>query len=305
MKKACVIGGAGFIGSFVVDQLIEKGFDVCVIDDLSTGSKTNLKHRINFYKTDIKNKKAVEDIFNIEKPDYVYLLAAKINVRESIKDPIDDAMTNIIGCLNVCEACVKYKIKKIIFSSTGGAIYGEDAIIPTPESEKEKPLSPYGVAKLSIEKYLDFYKSVHKLDYTILRYSNVYGPRQNSKGEGGVISIFINNILNNKVSNIFGDGEQTRDFIYVKDVAQANLLALDLSGIFNVGSKTEITINNLYQKIKTLIGSDIEPEFTKGISGEIKRSCLDNQKIIKEIGENQYYLEEGLLQTIDYFKNIS
>lgn len=192
--KILTTGGAGFIGSWIVDTLIDNGHQVIVIDDLSSGSLDNLNEKAKFYKIDIRDSKTRE-IFKEHKPDYVIHTAAEISVRESIINPIPSADVNILGTLNLLNNCVEFKVKKFIFSSTGGAIYGENAAVPTPETELEYPESPYGISKLSIEKYLNFYKKVHGLDYVSLRYSNIFGPRQNYKGEAGVIALFINKIL--------------------------------------------------------------------------------------------------------------
>lgn len=302
--KILVTGGAGFIGSHIVDALIEKGFDVIVIDNLSTGNKENLNSKVKFYELNIKNKREIEEIFKKEKPDYVFHLAAQINVRESIRNPVKDALVNIIGTLDLLDCCVKYKVKKIIFSSTGGAIYGDDAKIPSNEEEKENPTSPYGIAKLTIEKYLEFYKNIYGLDYVSLRYSNVYGPKQNSKGEAGVIAIFIDKILSEEQPIINGSGEQTRDYVYVKDVANANLLALKLSGIFNVGTGIETSVNEIFKRIVKEMGKNgenIKEIHGDAIKGEQMRSCLDTNRLIKEGWKINYDLDNGLRETVEWF----
>jgi|SRR3989344_4423047 len=300
--KSLVTGGAGFIGSWIVDSLIDKGHEVIVIDNLSTGKEENLNKKAVFYKKDILDKEIIQ-IFLKEKPDYVFHLAAQINVRRSIENPSEDAQTNILGTLNLLDACTKSKVKKFIFSSTGGAIYGEDVKIPTLETEKTDPISPYGIAKFTIEKYLEFYKKVYGLDYTILRYSNVYGPRQNAKGEAGVIAIFVTDIIKNKSFTIFGDGEQTRDYVYVKDVADANILALNLSGIFNIGTEKETSVNDLIKTLESIEKSKFSVKNINAIKGELKRSCLSSEKIKKAGWKQQYNLEKGLKETLDYFKN--
>jgi len=300
--KILVTGGAGFIGSWVVDTLINKDFNVVVIDNLSSGSKENLNKKAKFYEIDIRDKK-IDEIFQNEKIDYVFHLAAQINLRESIKNPVEDANINILGALNILNNCVKHKIKKFIFSSTGGAIYGDDCKIPTSETEEEKPMSPYGVAKLAIEKYLEFYKKVYGLDYVSLRYSNVYGPRQNSKGEAGVVAIFIDKLLLGEQPIINGSGEQTRDYVYVKDVAEANILALKLSGVFNVGTGKETEVNEIFRKIVNIMNSNLKEIHGPEIKGEQMRSCLDPGKLIKKDWGIGYDLEKGLKETINYFKN--
>ncbi len=302
--KILVTGGAGFIGSWIVDFLIDEDYEIIVIDNLSTGNKENLNSKVKFYELDIRDKKLIE-IFENEKPDYVFHLAAQINVRESIKNPLEDCEINILGTLNLLNCCIKTGVRKIIFSSTGGAIYGDNCKIPTPETEKENPNSPYGIAKLSIEKYLEFYKNVYDLDYVALRYSNVYGPRQNSKGEAGVIAIFIDKILSGEQPIINGTGEQTRDYVYVKDVANANLLALKLLGIFNVGAGIETSVNEIFNRIVKEMGKNgenIKEIHGDAIKGEQLRSCLDANKLIKEGWKINYDLNNGLRETVSYFK---
>ena len=299
--KALVTGGAGFIGSWVVDYLVNEGFEVVVIDNLSTGKKENLNKKAGFYQLDIRDKK-IADIFKNEKPDCVFHLAAQMDVRKSIINPVEDANVNILGSLNILNNCVANKVKKIIFSSSGGAIYGDNVEVPSSETEKEKPISPYGVAKLAVEKYLGFYKKVYGLDYASLRYANVYGPRQNSKGEAGVIAIFSDKILSGEKVKINGSGKQTRDFVYMKDVAKANVMALNLSGVFNVGTGKETEINQIFQKIKEIAGKG-EKFHGSAIAGEQLRSCLDSSKLNKKGWKPDYSLELGLKETLEFFKN--
>ena len=298
----CVTGGAGFIGSNLVDKLINKGYKVIIVDNLSSGFEKNINSKAKFYGVDINHEKVLKYIFEIEKPEYVFHLAAQINLRESIKQPVNDAEINILGTLKLLNCCVEHNVKKIIFSSTGGAIYGDNCSIPTSENEIENPKSPYGIAKLTIEKYLKFYRDVHNLDFVSLRYSNVYGPRQNSKGEAGVIAIFIDNILSKNIPAINGLGEQTRDYIFVEDIVDANLLAIDLEGIYNVSVGEETRVNEIYNKIKKIMNININAIHNPEIKGEQMRSCLNSQNL-KDTGWNiNYSLDEGLKITIDYFK---
>ena len=301
-KCVCVTGGAGFIGSNLVDKLITKGYKVIIVDNLSSGFEKNINSKAKFYGVDINHEKVLKYIFEIEKPEYVFHLAAQINLRESIKQPVNDAEINILGTLKLLNCCVEHNVKKIIFSSTGGAIYGDNCSIPTSENEIENPKSPYGIAKLTIEKYLKFYRDVHNLDFVSLRYSNVYGPRQNSKGEAGVIAIFIDNILSKNIPAINGLGEQTRDYIFVEDIVDANLLAIDLEGIYNVSVGEETRVNEIYNKIKKIMNININAIHNPEIKGEQMRSCLNSQNL-KDTGWNiNYSLDEGLKITIDYFK---
>ncbi|MCX5704307.1 MAG: NAD-dependent epimerase/dehydratase family protein [Candidatus Omnitrophica bacterium] len=299
--KILVTGGAGFVGSHIVDNLIENKHEVIVLDNLSTGDISNLNKNAKFYKEDIKNKDKIEEIFQIEKPEIVYHTAAQVNVRESISNPIMDAQTNIIGSLNLIEECKKNKVKKIIFSSSA-AVYSALSHIPTSETEPTEPTNPYGVAKLTVEKYLKYYKHSHNLDFVILRYSNVYGPRQSNKGEAGVVSIFVNKILNKNQITINGAGDQTRDFIFVEDVARASILALNLEGIYNVSTGKESSINEIFSLIKKYTNSGVIASHAPAIFGELRRSILNPSKI-KEKGWESTELKEGLKKTADWFKN--
>lgn len=302
--KILVTGGGGFIGSHLVDKLIFKKHQVIVVDNLSTGDIKNLNKKAKFYKIDILNSK-ISEIFKNEKPEIVFHLAAKIDVRKSVENPILNAKTNILGSLNILENCRKFNIRKVIFSSTGGAIYGDVDIIPTPEIENPQPISPYGIEKLTIEKYLKYYFKVFKMPYTILRFANVYGLRQNPKNEAGVVSIFIDNFLKNKQSFIFGDGKQTRDFIYVEDVCEALTLAMysKKNEIYNIGTGIETSINDLYNVIKNIFQKDIKPIYLPPKEGEVKRNCLDISKIKKDLRWNpKYDLIKGIKNILKYIK---
>jgi len=295
--KILVTGGAGFIGSHLSDRLIKEGHNVIVVDNLSTGKKENINKKAKFYKIDICSPK-ISLIFKKEKPETVFHLAAQINVRKSVEDPIKSAKTNILGSLNILENCKKYKIKKIIFTSTGGAIYGEANKIPTPESYPANPISPYGIEKLTIEKYLNYYYQIFKIPYIALRLSNVYGPRQNSKGEAGVVGIFIDKMLSKGQPIINGSGKQTRDFIYVEDVVSACLKAMEYKGkkeIFNIGTGIETSINELYKIISKLLKTKIKPKYAPEKPGDLKRSCLNISLAKKELKwEPKFDLEKGL-----------
>jgi UDP-glucose 4-epimerase len=301
--RVLITGGAGFIGSHITDLLIKQGYEITIIDNLSTGKIENLNPRVRFYKEDLRNFQKIKEIFQNSNPEIVYHLAAQIDVRKSVENPIEDAEINILAALNLLELSKKYKVKHFIFSSTGGAIYGDTKIIPTPEEHKEFPISPYGCAKLTIEKYLNYYKQVYNLKYTILRYSNVYGPRQNSKGEAGVISIFFENLFNNKNPKIFG-GIQTRDFVYVEDVARANLLALndEKSNTYNIGTGIETDIIGIFSKMNKYFKNKFSPEYYEMKKGEQKRSCLSCEKIKNSLKwQPQTNLDDGLDKTYSWF----
>ena len=304
MSKILVTGGAGFIASHLTDKLIEKGHNVVVIDNLSTGKKENLNPKAKFYEADICNSE-IAQIFQEEKPEIVFHFAAQIDVRKSVKDPIQDAEVNILGSLNLLQNCQKAGVKKFIFASSGGAIYGDTDVIPTPETHTENPESPYGICKLTIEKYLHFYKETFGLNYTALRFANIYGPRQNSKGEAGVIAVFCDKMLKNQEVVINGDGEQTRDFVFVDDVINAALLSMEQekSDIYNIGAGEETNINDIFRKIKELTGSSCEEIHAPSKAGEQKRSCLDFSKAKEKLNWGpEYNLEKGLENTIKWFK---
>lgn len=302
--KCLVTGGAGFIGSHLVNRLIEKGHKVVIIDNLSTGKKENLNPKAGFYKTDVQNPK-ISGIFKKEKPDFVFHYAAQIDIKKSLDNPIKSAKTNILGSLNILENSKIFGVKKIIFASSGGAVYGEAKTIPTPENCILKPVSPYGIEKMVIEHYLDFYKREYNLDYLILRLANVYGPRQNSKGEAGVVAAFFNKILSGKQPVINGNGKQTRDFVFVDDVARANILGIDRNktGIFNIGTSKETAINILFRRFKKIFNSRIEEIHKFGEDGGQKRSCLNYSKAKKELKwQPKYSLNKGLEKTKEWFK---
>ncbi|MCM8787748.1 MAG: SDR family oxidoreductase [Candidatus Omnitrophica bacterium] len=305
IKKILVTGGAGFIGSHLVDKLIKDNYKVVVIDNLSTGKKENLNSKAKFYKIDIQSQK-ISQVFKKEKPEIVFHYAAQIDVRKSVENPIKDAKINILGTLNILENCKKYKVQKFIFASTGGAIYGDADIIPTPEDYPEFPLSPYGIEKLIVDKYLNYYYQVFGLPFVSLRLANVYGPRQNSKGEAGVIAIFCDKMLSSSQPIINGNGKQTRDFIYVDDVVEASILAMKSKkvGIYNIGTAKETNINEIFGKIKKLTKANCKKIYGPIKEGEQKRSCLDFKRAQKELGWTpKISLAEGLRKTVGWFRN--
>jgi len=306
MANILVTGGAGFIGSHLVDALIDQKHNVIIIDNLVTGQEKNINEQVFFYQLDIKDKD-IKDIFKQYQFDYVFHLAAQINLRKSVEDPVFDAQANILGSLNLLENCKHFKIKKIIFSSTGGALYGDAEIIPTPETYLARPISPYGVAKLTIENYLHYYQQIHGLNYTVLRYANVYGPRQNSLAEAGVVSIFITKILDNQQPIINGDGKQTRDYVYVADVVKANLLAMQNQdfGVYNVATAIETDVNQIFNLIaNNFTDKQIIEEHGPAMTGEQKTSCLDISKIDSELGWTpQVHLEQGIKNTVEWFRD--
>ena len=304
MSKILITGGAGFIGSHVADALIACGHTIVIIDNFSIGKKENINASARVYSCDITNVEA-GDIIQKEKPDAIIHLAAQIDVRKSVADPVADANINILGSINIIENARIAQVKKIIFASTGGAIYGDTQNIPTQEDEPRNPISPYGVAKLAIEHYLYYYSKVFEMKYVILRFANVYGPRQNSRGEAGVVAIFCDKILSGQTPVIFGDGKNTRDFVFVEDVAQANVAALasDATGYYNVGTSVETDVNKLSEYIASAFGYRGEYTYEEAKSGEQRRSCLDFSKIKKNLGwEPKTSLKEGIEKTAQWFR---
>ncbi len=300
-----VTGGAGFIGSNVVDRFIGEGFSVCVIDNLSTGRPENLNPAARFYRADICDRKEVERIFAREKPDYVNHHAAQIDVRRSVDNPCFDASVNILGSINLLEASRRAGVKKFVYISTGGAIYGEPERLPADENCPVRPISAYGISKHTVEHYLYFFLHNWGLNYTVLRYANVYGPRQDPKGEAGVIAIFTDMMFAGGKPVIFGSGEQTRDYIFAEDVVEANILALGRGDgeIYNIGTGMETTVNGIFEALSSILDYRGEAVFSEGRKGEVERISLDNRKAKEELGwEPKYGLEEGLKKTVEYYR---
>lgn len=304
VETVLVTGGAGFIGSHVVDTYLGAGFSVAVVDDLSTGRRENLNPRARFYRVDIKDREALRRVFKEEQPAYVNHHAAHINLRESVEDPLFDAQVNILGTLNVLELSRVYKVKKVIFASTGGAIYGEVERIPVGETHPPAPLSPYGVAKYAAEHYLRYYEAVWGIPYVALRYGNIYGPRQDPFGEAGVIAIFSRRILRKEPCIVFGDGTKTRDYVFVEDAARANLLALQApSGAYNIGTGKETSVLELLELFGRVTGRKIDVSFAEERKGEVSRIALSAEKARKTFSwEPRTPLEEGLRRTFTWFE---
>jgi len=302
--KIIITGGAGFIGSNTVDGLIEAGYKVVVIDNLSTGKKENINNNAVFYQADIRDK-GIKEIFSKEKPDMVIHNAAQISVRLSVDEPVLDADINILGSLNIIEAARINKVKKIIFASSGGTVYGEQKFFPADETHPLNPISPYGVAKLAVENYLYYYYQSFGLEYIALRYANVYGPRQDPLGEAGVVAIFSKKILEGKAPIINGDGKQTRDYVYVGDVVEANLKALnsDFVGSLNIGTGIESKVLDLFKFLKETAVTDIEKIHGPAKKGEQRRSVLSYDKAKDIIGwVPKVKLGEGLSKTYHWFR---
>jgi len=303
--KILVTGGAGFIGSNIVDRYLELGHDVSILDNLSTGKKDNINPKAKFYQVDLLDPN-LHQVFDEGKFDIVSHHAAQIDVRKSVEDPAYDANINIVGGLKLLQECVKHNIKKFIFASTGGAIYGEKNKFPVNEQGVMEPLSSYGVAKRSIELYLGVYKEVYGLRFTVLRYGNVFGPRQNPKGEAGVNAIFIGKMLNNEPIIINGDGNQERDYVYVGDVVAANALAIDkgLWEAYNVGTGIGISVNQIFTDLKGIIGYKLAPNYGPAKKGEIYKIYLDAGKIKQDLGwKPAMPFKDGLQKTVEWYKS--
>jgi len=298
-----VTGGAGFIGSHVVDRYIEEGHDVIVVDDLSTGFRENVNERARFHELDIRDERVME-LIRDERPDVINHHAAQMDVRKAVEDPFYDADVNIHGTLNLLEACKECSVDKVIYISTGGAVFGEVTKIPVPEDEAINPLSPYGITKHTVEHYLFAYRANFGLNYTVLRYPNVYGPRQNPHGEAGVVAIFTLQMSSGIQPTIYGDGTKTRDYVYISDVVEANRLALRNGDgeIYNLGWGKEVSDFQIFDGVRKGLDLAVEPRYDAVRSGEIGRICLDGSKIKRALGwEPKVSLQEGIRRTIEYF----
>jgi UDP-glucose 4-epimerase len=301
--KVLVTGGAGFIGSHLVDSLLDKGHSVVVVDDLSSGRREQVNPAARFYQLDIRERR-LEEVFQQEKPDLVNHHAAHIDVRRSVADPLFDAHVNVLGSLNLLECARQHGVNSFIYASSGGAIYGEPSYLPCDEEHPLNPISPYGVSKLTVEKYLLFYGHAHGLRYTILRYPNVYGPRQDPTGEAGVVAIFARRMLMGERVTINGSGEQERDFVYVDDIVAANLLAMEnMDGAtYNLGCGSGTSVNGLFATMSTMIGYPLEPVHGPPKLGEAVRIYLDGSRAQQELRwRPKVDLEDGLRGTIASF----
>jgi UDP-glucose 4-epimerase len=304
--KVLVTGGAGFIGSHVVDTLITHGYDVVIVDDLSTGRRSNLNPAALFYQLDIRSPELAA-VFEKEKPDYIDHHAAQMDVRKSIVDPSFDADVNILGSINLIECARKFGVKRMVYISTGGAVYGEPVYLPCDEDHPINPICPYGASKHTVEHYLFMYHENYGLEYVVLRYPNVYGPRQDPHGEAGVVAIFSGQMLHGAPVVINGDGEQQRDFVFVGDCAKANLLALttpNANAIYNLGYGSGTTINEIYEHLKTITNYPYQATYGSAKLGETRYIYLNAEKALKLLEwKPTVDLKEGLGRTVDFFKN--
>src|SRR5829696_3702225 len=308
--RALVTGGAGFIGSNLVDALLDRGDEVIVVDDLSTGRESNLagamERGITFHRESIREGERLKELFAADRPDIVFHLAAQIDVRRSIEDPTYDAAVNVGGTINVLEAARLAGVRRLVNTSTGGAIYGDADVIPTPETVEPRPMAAYGQSKFCAERYCGWYGRLYGMEAVTLRYGNVYGPRQDPHGEAGVIAIFAGRLLQGRAPTIFGDGRQTRDYIHVGDVVAANLAAAahpEAHGAYNIGTGVESSVIDVVNALRAageLAGEEWQPDFAAARTGELERSSVDVSRAREELGFTaETSLTDGMRLTLD------
>ena len=303
--RILVTGGAGFIGSHIADAFVGEGHEVAVLDNLSSGHREQVPAAARFYECDLRSEDAALAVTGFA-PDVICHHAAQMNVRRSVEDPAFDADVNILGFLRVLEAARKVGTKAIVFASSGGTVYGDVDVFPITEEASTIPLCPYGVSKLTGEHYLEYYHRTYGMRYVALRYANVYGPRQDPHGEAGVVSIFVRALLAGKGAQIYGDGLQTRDYVFVGDVVRANVAAAasDYCGALNIGTGTETSVVDLHARLRRLTGTDVLPEHVDGKEGEVRRSVLSFAKTQTVLGwEPSVALDQGLAQAVDFFRS--
>ncbi|SDJ53222.1 NAD-dependent epimerase/dehydratase family protein [Salimicrobium halophilum] len=299
--KVLVTGGAGFIGSHIVDRLLDLAYEVVVIDNLATGSYVH-RSDVSFYPMDIRSPE-LDHVFQLEKPDVVIHQAAQVSVQESIRAPLRDCHLNVMGTVNVLDCCVKHNVGKVIYASSA-AVYGPPEQLPVREDDSVSPMSFYGLSKWTAEQYIRLYSLLYHLKFTILRYANIYGPRQNTKGEAGVIALFTDRLLNEEQIIIYGDGKQTRDFIYVRDVVNANIASIHAgdNGIYNISTDKEVSINQVFDTIRKYAKKQSDCIYRQEQSGDIRRSRLQNAKARKELKWKPVIsLEAGIKEVIEDF----
>ena len=304
--KILITGGAGFIASQIAEAYLAAGHAVTIVDNLSTGRKANIPQGATFVEADIRDAAAMHTLFSSTAFDLMSHHAAQMDVRKSVADPVYDASVNVLGVLTLLQECVRTGVKHVVFASSGGAIYGEQDFFPADETHPTRPISPYGVAKLTTEQYLFYYYAVFGLNAVCLRYANIYGPRQNPEGEAGVVAIFANRMFAGQEPVINGEGKQTRDYVFVGDVVRANVAAVGKTGfhIYNVGTGRETDVNHLFRVIRDAVGSTCPEQHGEAKKGEQLRSVLSHERIKKELGWTpSVTLEEGLARTVDHFRN--
>jgi UDP-glucose 4-epimerase len=304
--RVLVTGGAGFIGSHLVDRLVKEGHEVAVVDNLVTGKRKNLNDEARFYKMDILSPR-IEKVLKKERPEVISHHAAQIDVRRSVADPLFDTEVNILGFLNVLQHAVKHGVRKVIFASSGGAVYGEQQVFPADETHPTLPLSPYGISKLAGEHYLRYYHLNSGIEYVCLRYANVYGPRQDPFGEAGVVAIFTQKLLMKDQPIINGNGKQTRDYVFVEDVVEAHMAVTPhgINGVYNVGTAKETSVNQLFRYLVEITGSSAKEVYGPEKRGEQLRSCIDASHLQKAADwEPRVAVYEGLQRTVEYYRSL-
>ena len=302
--KILVTGGAGFIASHVSDRFLELGHEVAIVDNLATGKRENLPAAALFYEIDVRDP-GLDRIFAKFKPKIVVHHAAQMDVRKSVADPVYDAQVNILGTLNLLECARRHGVRKVIYAGTGGAMFGEAEYLPADEAHPIQPLSPYGVSKHTVEHYLYTYKANFGMDFTVLRYPNVYGPRQDPHGEAGVVAIFSLQLLRGERPTIFGDGGKTRDYCYVSDIVEANVLALDRGdgGLYNLGRGIEVTDYEIFAAVRAAVGSDVEPVYAPTRPGEVEHIALDARLAQRDLGWRwQVDLPQGVALAVSFYR---
>lgn len=305
--RTLVTGGAGFIGSTLVDALLAAGHQVTVVDDLSRGRRDQVDTAAHLLQLDIADP-ALASAVTETRPEVVFHQAAQIDVRHSVEDPLLDARVNVLGTINLLQACAGGGVRRVVFASSGGAVYGDTAVLPTREEHPCSPASPYGAAKLAGETYGGVFSAVHGIEFTALRYANVYGPRQDPHGEAGVVAIFAERLLASKPCLIHGDGEQTRDYVHVDDVVTANLRAAlsPQTGMFNIGTSRETSVNQIHRTLAAAAGIDLPADYGPAKPGEQRRSCVDISRAKRALGwQPAIHLDEGLAATLDWFRSRS
>jgi UDP-glucose 4-epimerase len=303
--KILVTGAAGFVASHVADAYVNAGHEVVIVDDLSRGLIRNLNAKARFYRVDVRDREAIEEIFRTEKPTIVNHHAAQMDVRRGVREPLFDAQVNIIGSLNLIESALAHGTKRFIYISSAGAGYGEPEQKLVPEDYPINPITPYGISKHTVEHYLFTFQFLYQMPYVVLRYGNVYGPRQNSQGEAGVFAIFSEQMLGGIQPVIYGDGKKIRDYVYISDVVAANVAALELgtNEIFNVSSGVETTDLEVFERVRELVGRPVEPKYVPRRPGEIDKISLDVSKAARMLRwVPQVSLAEGARRTVEYFR---
>jgi UDP-glucose 4-epimerase len=302
--RVLVTGGAGFIASHVADRLVALGHEVTIVDDLTTGKRENLPSTAVFHEVDIRSEE-LDRVFAASSPQAVVHHAAHIDVTRSVRDPAHDASINVLGGINVLECCRRHGVGRVIYAGTGGALFGEPSYLPVDEDHPVNPISPYGVSKHTLEHYLFAYNANFGLDYTVLRYPNVYGPRQDPHGEAGVVAIFSLTMLSGRRPTIFGDGTKTRDYCYVGDIVDANILALDhpRNSVFNLGRGIEVSDREIFDKVREAVGTDVDPIYAPVRPGEVEHIALDASRARTELGWTwKVDLTEGVTEAVAFYR---